>query len=385
MNELIHSIPPWVMLGLGLLAGCLKSAWNFIYQHTVGHVLKKVSLTLSVEDNGYRDAYDWLNSWVEERLKKQGIHSVILRYRDEEKNHFMVPDYGTYYLKWSAWQPMIVTHTVSDKGAEGRRPIHKISITIYLCRNRAVLEEILQEAKSQHHGLDQRLSYYESDRWGEWSLNKIPTRTFDSVYLPEGVRESVCQDIEIFLKSKPRYEMLGIPYRRGYQFSGPPGTGKSTFILALATHFQLPIYALKINGKDTSREDLSRALKECKTPCIVLLEDIDCVTVATSREGETEEGVTLSDLLNLFDGAGATEGRLIFMTANHPERIDPALVRTGRIDRKIEVSYANDLQLRAFYDRAAPLFDVAPWQEFRAALPEKATIADAQALAFSGA
>jgi hypothetical protein len=73
---------------------------------------------------------------------------------------------------------------------------------------------------------------------------------------------------------------------------------------------------------------------------------------------------------------------VLFMTSNHPEKLDPALTCTGRVDRKFYVDYAQDEELRSFHNRVGQYFPVQPWPEFRGELPERATIADAQALAF---
>jgi ATP-dependent Zn protease len=72
------------------------------------------------------------------------------------------------------------------------------------------------------------------------------------------------------------------------------------------------------------------------------------------------------------------------MTANHPEKLDAALTRAGRVDRKFYIDYARDEELRSFHSRIARYYPVEPWPEFREALPVQATIADAQALAFQG-
>jgi ATP-dependent 26S proteasome regulatory subunit len=72
------------------------------------------------------------------------------------------------------------------------------------------------------------------------------------------------------------------------------------------------------------------------------------------------------------------------MTSNHPETLDGALTRAGRMDRKFYIDYARDEELRSFHSRIAEHYRVQPWPEFRAALPERTTIADAQALAFQG-
>jgi chaperone BCS1 len=90
----------------------------------------------------------------------------------------------------------------------------------------------------------------------------------------------------------------------------------------------------------------------------------------------------MADLLNVIDGIGASEERVLFMTSNHPELLDPALTRAGRADRKFYIDYARDEQLKMFHGRVGRYYPVRPWPEFRASLPKCATIADAQALAF---
>lgn len=133
-----------------------------------------------------------------------------------------------------------------------------------------------------------------------------------------------------------------------------------------------------------SGERLARMLACCRKPSVVVLEDVDCLKVATTRESKVEDGLTMADLLNAVDGIGASEHRLLFMTANHPEALDAALTRAGRVDRKFHIDYARDEELRRFYGRMARTHAVPSWEEFRESLPDRATIADAQALAFRG-
>jgi chaperone BCS1 len=64
--------------------------------------------------------------------------------------------------------------------------------------------------------------------------------------------------------------------------------------------------------------------------------------------------VTLSGLLNALDGVAAQHGRIVVMTSNHPERLDPALVRPGRIDVKVELGHADDTQIATMFARFFP-------------------------------
>lgn len=87
-------------------------------------------------------------------------------------------------------------------------------------------------------------------------------------------------------------------------------------------------------------------LANCRKPSLIALEDIDCLKAATSRESRTDDGLTIGDLLNAIDGIGASEDRVLFMTANRPETLDLALTRAGRVDRTFFVDYAKDKELK---------------------------------------
>ena len=226
------------------------------------------------------------------------------------------------------------------------------------------------------------VDYFRTDMYGEWRQETISPRALSSIYQPEYLIQDLVGDVETYLSSNKTYLDLGVPYRRGYLLAGPPGTGKSTLILAVASHFKLPIYSVPLRGTEITAERLSHLLTNCRKPALIALEDIDCLTLAKSRELKSSDGLTMADLLNVIDGIGASEDRVLLMTANHPETLDAALTRAGRVDRKFTIGYARDEELRCFHGRVSEHYPVQPWAEFRAGLPERTTIADAQALAF---
>lgn len=391
--DFVKDLPPWIVLGFGVLAGGLRSAWSFVYAHTIGYAITRVSISLTVEDVEYRDAYVWLSCWAERNLRGRKVNSLLLRVHEREDasgsdsrtNFDVIPAYGTYYLLYQR-RLMTVEHRKETQpdGHRGR-PMHSIRVQIWLCWDRAVLLRILEEARARYEeNRSKRIEFFRADSYGGWTGNMIAARPMASVFHPPELMEDLLEDIETFLRSKAVYEELGIPYRRGYLLSGPPGTGKSSLILAVASHFGMPIYLVPLRGAEITGEQLAQMLANCRKPSLVALEDADCLKVATSRASNTTDGLTMADLLNVVDGIGASEDRVLFMTANHPEVLDAALTRAGRIDRKIFIGYARDEELRSFYERMARSHAVPPWPEFRAALPRQATIADAQALAFQG-
>jgi mitochondrial chaperone BCS1 len=389
--ELAKGLPPWVILGFGVLTGSLRTAWYFIYEHTIGYAMSRVSLSLTVEDVEHREAYLWLNYWVENNLRNRRINSLLLRKNEDNDDYCakqspqfeLIPEYGTYYMKYKKWLMVIEHRKDSQPNMARARPTHYMRLQIWLSRDRNIILDVLEEAKAAYEQTQpMRVEHFLADQYGDWNENAIPARSLGSLYHPEGLIRNLLEDVQTFLDSRKIYTDLGIPYRRGYLLAGPPGTGKSTLILAVASHFKLPIYSVPLRGTDLTGERLSQLLSNCRKPSLIALEDVDCLKIATSRRSKSSKGLTMADLLNVIDGIGASEDRLLFMTSNHPETLDVALTRAGRVDRKFYIDYARDEELQTFHSRIAQYYSVQPWPDFRDSLPEEATIADAQALAF---
>jgi len=195
-------------------------------------------------------------------------------------------------------------------------------------------------------------------------------RVLDSVLLEPGEKEFLLQDVSQFRKSKQRYARLGVPYHRGYLFYGPPGTGKTSLVSALGAYFGLSIYI--VNLSDFNDRTLMSAVNSVPRNSVLLFEDIDCMRSSQSRGGAdsssgkneaapatkdnvpAQSGITLSGLLNVLDGFHAPAGVLFVMTTNHVERLDPALLRPGRIDYKLYLGKASDHQKMELYRRFFP-------------------------------
>jgi chaperone BCS1 len=116
----------------------------------------------------------------------------------------------------------------------------------------------------------------------------------------------------------------------------------------------LDIYMISLNSPLLSEDTLATLFRDLPRTCLVLLEDIDATNLTHKREvisveSKTPAGpkrvrerepVSLSGLLNVIDGVGAQEGRVLVMTSNHTENIDPALLRPGRVDFSVKFGLA---------------------------------------------
>lgn len=177
-----------------------------------------------------------------------------------------------------------------------------------------------------------------------------------SVVVDEMMKGEILGDISDFLDPATRrwYSKRNIPYQRGYLLYGPPGTGISNLSLSIIRKFDSYLYILNLSSaNDNGLKTLFAGLPHS---CVVLLEDVDATSSKQSRDTGTnldhngsrppptseETNVSLATLLNVLDGVGSPEGRMLIMTTNHIERLDNALIRPGRADQKFEFRLADE-------------------------------------------
>jgi chaperone BCS1 len=250
-----------------------------------------------------------------------------------------------------------------------------------LGRNKTYLENILREVFELQKADEDKgcgLQVMDGSSWTRTS--GYLSRPLESVILPEGVRETLMTDIRVFIESKDWYATTGIPYHRGYLLYGLPGSGKSSLVEGFAHHFKRDVYLLHLSGARDA--DLPSLFSEVREGSILLLEDVDCVESTGKRGKEKDKNgeksnVTLSGLLNVLDGLQAPSGVLYFLTTNHREKLDPALIRPGRVDVQVEFGHATAEQAQRLYKVFWPEADETTAAAFADAHPNK-TMAELQ-------
>ena len=154
------------------------------------------------------------------------------------------------------------------------------------------------------------------------------------------------------MKYPKKFESVGAKIPKGVLLVGPPGTGKTTFVFAIAAWLDWPVYYLNPKGfsDDSSFEDF---VAEVNDESIILIEDVDVFW--TNRKEKGESKVSFQSLLNVLDGLHSPNKVLIMMTTNKQEEFDEAFLRKGRLDKKVEVGYARkehvEKMLEQFYDK----------------------------------
>ncbi|XLR20948.1 hypothetical protein S83_048860, partial [Arachis hypogaea] len=165
--------------------------------------------------------------------------------------------------------------------------------------------------------------------------------------------------LNLFLRRKEYYKRVGKAWKRGYFLYGPPGTGKSSLIAATANYLRFDIYDLDLKEVQFN-SDLRRLLIGTGSKSILAIEDIDCSVQLHNRKDadgtDDDDKVTLSGLLNFIDGLWSScgEERIVICTTNHKERLDPALLRPGRMDLHIHTLASNYLRIQNHHH---PMFD----------------------------
>ncbi|CAN4080121.1 unnamed protein product [Withania somnifera] len=180
--------------------------------------------------------------------------------------------------------------------------------------------------------------------WG--SINLDHPATFDTLAMEPEMKKMIIEDLDRFVKRRDFYKKVGKAWKRGYLLYGPPGTGKSSLIAAMANYLKFDIYDLELTSL-YSNSELRRILISTSNRSIIVIEDIDCSMEMHDRNlghQSTDTKITLSGLLNFIDGLWSNCGdeRIIIFTTNHKEKLDPALLRPGRMDMHIHMSYCTN-------------------------------------------
>lgn len=365
-----------VLAAVGTAIASLRKVPGMIYTF----IKRKITVTLDIEDSD--ESFAWVGLWLAQRSVKMRDVSAITRQgnklnqigaseitcgkKDNRPKIFLTPAPGTHFL-WYHGRLMIV-YRKRQEGSKGQggllgggAAIMKTEgyVITFLSRNadlpRMLLEDARNVALPEDGKIDVRVS--QTKWYGDWQLvDRIRPRSIESVILAGNEHLKILADINDFLSSYDWYVNLGIPYRRGYLCHGEPGNGKTSLVAAIASALGMNIYILSLQAEGMTDSLLMELLNGVSDNSIILMEDVDCAFKKRVKNNNEEKEdiknkLTFSGLLNALDGVGGKDGRIVFMTTNHIEKLDPALIRPGRIDYQVQIKNANREQVTKLFDR----------------------------------
>lgn len=325
---------------------------------------------IDFEINMNDDAFYWFNDWLaEQNYTKKWSRYLSVRTtrrgrRDNEAPKIILsPAPGSHWMFWKGYFMIVDRDRQEDSHGGNNNKVsggmasiarERFDISI-LTWKRNIITKLLEEARAiAHPPGDDRITVY-TPYYSEWNSDtKCRPRPMDSVILRGEVMQDLAADLNEFIDNEERYVARGIPYRRGYLLYGPPGNGKSSAVIALASHLKLDICVINLGTPSLGDDDLRDLMAKVPPHSIVLVEDIDCVFEQRESTDDNESKITFSGLLNALDGVVASEGRILFMSTNHIEKLDPALIRPGRCDVKLLIKNANQDQGRRLFERFHP-------------------------------
>ncbi len=362
-----------VLMVLGGLLFYLKQIPGQIYDFIERFFIVKIEIL--DED----ESYQWMQVWLARKLSNALSISVVTRHNKPEDPDdepvdrkasrptvTFVPAVGTYFF-WYRGRFVTLNRARQENAASSPLPgavggdakslLHnKESFTLRIfSRNKDLARQLLEECRDlalpEDGRLDVRVATY-----NYWSLGtRIQPRPLGSVILDGNQAEELLADMREFLAGSAWYQRIGVPYRRGYLLYGPPGNGKTSVVKALAGSLGMSIYVLMLGDPDMTDNRLHDLLARVPPNNLLLLEDIDCVFAKRRQSsGGKGSGLTFSGLLNAIDGVASAEGRILVMTTNHLDKLDPALIRPGRADVKLLFDNATADQARRLFERFFP-------------------------------
>ena len=364
-----------VLMAVGVLLAYLRRLPGMLYD------LVERLFMLRIEILDSDEAYHWMQVWLAGKLHKTLSISVVTRRgqvpaaedhdldddppeRDVNKpTVYFAPAVGTYFF-W--YRGRFVTLFRDRRESSASFPLpgggavtavarDKESFTLRIfSRNRDLARQLIEECRDKAIPDDGKLDI-RTVRYGAWGgSTRIRPRPLDSVILDGAQATDLLADMQRFLAARTWYEEIGVPYRRGYLLYGPPGNGKTSVVKALAGELRMSIYLMLLSDPEMSDNRVSDLLAAVPERSLLLLEDVDCAFIRRKRASGKEGGLTFSGLLNAIDGVASAEGRIIVMTTNRIERLDPALIRPGRADVKLPFDNATSEQAARLFARFFP-------------------------------
>lgn len=294
----------------------------------------------------YVEQIDFLQ-FVSKNTEYIEITNYLISIEDSTaKKSNLLPGYGEYKIKY---KENIFDMSYKQEGKPHGELPRYFTRMIIKHEDLTILKDFITEALTYNAPPEnKKIKVYTSCGKGYWeSRNSVYSQTLNEIYIPSFEKEQIVNCIDKFITNKERYIKFGRIYKTSFLLTGVPGSGKSSIAKAIALKYNRRIYVLNFT-KNLTDDTLIDLFNDINNDSILLLEDIDAYFIDRKAQ---DVNISFSVLINCLDGVlSKGNGLIIFITANNPDRLDPALLRPGRIDKIIKFDYPKKKDIEeAFY------------------------------------
>lgn len=291
---------------------------------------------------------DFLLEYLAQYTNELDLYDICENEENGKDDLKLIASFGDYEFKHKEINFKVSYFEEGDILPCPNGPDKRKKLILY-CNHHSLNEENIKEVKkfildikkSNRPKLENNIRIYIPNKVTWNVLNTIQKRPLDTIFIHD--IDKILNDVETFINDESIYITKGIKYKRNYLLHGPPGTGKTSLISAIASKYSLDIFMINLNAfeSDNAFVKLINILPERS---ILVLEDIDHLF-----KNENSKKISFSTILNTLDGFACKNRLMTFMTTNNFNHLDETIKRPGRIDYIMEFKYANKKQMKDMY------------------------------------